>query len=315
MCRGLAKGLDIQHKCAATIRYESDGCKVSVWPRAQRKGKTIETADAVLVTLPLGVLKECAADAKQRRLARLQEEGKEAGEDGDAPDALQWPVPKSSDEPPYGSVRFWPPLPKWKAGAVERLGFGLLNKLVCHFPDKFWASTQSMLFGYVNRHERGERGRFFLFWSLYDEPTLVALISGDCANALDDQGASNDAIKTEAVEDAVGILRKIFGDDAVPMPVEAVLTHWGSDIHTRGTYSFVGKEATGDDYEQMALPITPSGSAVPRLFFAGEATNRQFPATIHGAFLSGLREAKRIVDAFESGAWRQVATAEVAPPH
>lgn len=35
-----------------------------------------------------------------------------------------------------------------------------------------------------------------------------------------------------------------------------------------------------------------------RLFFGGEHTIRNYPATVHGAFLSGLREAGRIADQF-----------------
>lgn len=37
---------------------------------------------------------------------------------------------------------------------------------------------------------------------------------------------------------------------------------------------------------------------VPRLFFGGEHTIRNYPATVHGALLSGLREAGRIADQF-----------------
>ena len=41
-----------------------------------------------------------------------------------------------------------------------------------------------------------------------------------------------------------------------------------------------------------------SGASLPRMFFAGEHTIRNYPATVHGAFLSGLREAGRIADQF-----------------
>lgn len=55
---------------------------------------------------------------------------------------------------------------------------------------------------------------------------------------------------------------------------------------------------TGNDYDLMATPVSNSSGSLPRLFFAGEHTIRNYPATVHGALLSGLREAGRIADQF-----------------
>ena len=59
--------------------------------------------------------------------------------------------------------------------------------------------------------------------------------------------------------------------------------------------------------------VPPTPSNLPRVFFAGEHTIRNYPATVHGAFLSGAREAGRIADQF-LGAPYAVPQRAGAPP-
>lgn len=111
------------------------------------------------------------------------------------------------------------------------------------------------------------------------------------------------------VGSAIAVLKGIFGSSAVPQPKETVVTRWKSDEWSRGSYSFVAAGSSGNDYDLMASPVAPpvvSGMPPgnpappnpPRVFFAGEHTIRNYPATVHGALLSGLREAGRIADQF-----------------
>ena len=44
-----------------------------------------------------------------------------------------------------GNVEFKPPLPDWKTGAIKRLGYGLLNKVVLVFDEPFWDVDNDMV--------------------------------------------------------------------------------------------------------------------------------------------------------------------------
>lgn len=77
----------------------------------------------------------------------------------------------------------------------------------------------------------------------------------------------------------------------MPNPIQTICTRWGSDPLSYGSYSHVRVRSSGSDYDVLAENVAG------RLFFAGEATNRQHPASMHGAFLSGLREASCILRA------------------
>jgi polyamine oxidase len=61
------------------------------------------------------------------------------------------------------------------------------------------------------------------------------------------------------------------------------------DPCARGSYSFL---ATGSSPDDQDAPAEPAGD---RVLFAGETTQPEHFATVHGAYLSGVREAQRIL--------------------
>ncbi|KAK2978618.1 hypothetical protein RJ640_020928 [Escallonia rubra] len=188
------------------------------------------------------------------------------------------------------TIKFCPPLPQWKFLSIQRLGFGVLNKVVLEFPDVFWDDSVDY-FG-ATAEETNQRGLCFMFWNVrktVGAPVLIALVVGKAAI----DGESMDS--SFHVNHALSVLRKLFGEAAVPDPVASLVTNWGRDPYSYGAYSYVATGASGEDYDILARPVENC------LFFAGEATCKEHPDTVGGAMLSGLREAVRIVDILSTG--------------
>ncbi|XP_022641380.1 protein FLOWERING LOCUS D isoform X3 [Vigna radiata var. radiata] len=182
-----------------------------------------------------------------------------------------------------GSIKFIPELPQRKLDGIKRLGFGLLNKVAMLFPHVFWEMDLDT-FGHLS-DDPSRRGEFFLFYSyatVAGGPLLIALVAGEAAHKFESMPP------TDAVTRVLQILKGIYEPKGinVPEPIQTVCTRWGSDPFCFGSYSNVAVGASGDDYDILAESVGDG-----RLFFAGEATTRRYPATMHGAFLSGLREA------------------------
>ena len=90
----LSEGLDIKLNSAVRqIRYSSTGVEVYTTNSRNNSEPMTYRADAVLCTLPLGVLKE------------------------------------SVHGNGINSIQFIPPLPEWKTSAIQRMGYGNLNKV------------------------------------------------------------------------------------------------------------------------------------------------------------------------------------------
>ena len=178
-------------------------------------------------------------------------------------------------------IAFAPPLPETKQRAIDGLAMGVLNKVFLRFPEVFWNPKRDNI---VNVTE--ERGAFSLWFSLAQAtgaPVLVSLISGAFGASI--EGMSDD----EVVERAMATLRSMYGDE-IPRPTGHRITRWIQDPYAHGSYSYTPMGASVEMFDDLAAPVGE------RLFFAGEATIADYYATVHGAYLSGLREANRIIE-------------------
>ena len=224
LAQHLAHGLDIRTGTEVT-RIADDGSGVQI---DTAHGQV--SADRVVVTVPLGVLKA-------------------------------------------GAIAFDPPLPDAKRRAIERLGFGLLNKVVLAFEEPFWPEAPDMLGLLGSAQPVGDVLNGLTF---ADSPVLVGIRGGAAARSLESLSDEN------AVAEVVEAM-------AAPEPTGAVVTRWAADPYARGSYSFVAVGSSPADQRALAEPVGD------RLLFAGEATHEEFFATVHGAYMSGIREADRIL--------------------
>jgi len=177
------------------------------------------------------------------------------------------------------SVKFNPELPDAKIDAIGRLGTGTVNKVALFFDRPFWpADTQFIGFA------SGDKNPFPLFLNcktFSEENMLVALSGGSGGPALETHSDS----KIE--DDIMEVMHAMFSTNAIS-PIRTVVSRWGTDRFSRGSHTYLSAHATPDDLTALAQPV---GN---RLFFAGEHTSVDYRGTVHGAYLSGIREADRI---------------------
>jgi len=138
----LADGIEVQlGRTVTSIAEDTDGVKIGF------TDGTNATADAVLVTVPLGVLKA-------------------------------------------GVIEFDPVLPDDKLAAIDRLGMGVLNRVILEYDERFWDDDVDVI-GFV-----GEEPGLFVEWydwtQVVGKPVIVGFNAGSVAERL--ESLDDDAI-------------------------------------------------------------------------------------------------------------------------
>jgi len=177
-----------------------------------------------------------------------------------------------------GRVRFFPELPTGHRRAIERLGFGTLNKLFLRFPRIAWPAKPH-LFGHVGD---GWWEEWVNYAPVNGQPVLLGFNGG--ALAVQSEKMSD----RELARSAMRVLRSMFGR-SLPDPVQVVATRWNGDPFAGGSYSCYAPGSSPRDRAALARPVSP------RLILAGEACSRDHPSTAHGALASGREAAKALI--------------------
>ncbi|KAJ6664513.1 hypothetical protein lerEdw1_007170 [Lerista edwardsae] len=185
-----------------------------------------------------------------------------------------------------GAVQFNPPLPERKMKAINSLGAGVIEKIALQFPYRFWDSKiqGADFFGHIPP-SANKRGLFSVFYDMDPQrkcSVLMSVVTGDAVATiknLDDK---------QVLQQCMVVLRELFKEQEVPDPIKYFVTRWNKDPWIQMAYSFVKTGGSGEAYDILAEDLQGT------IFFAGEATNRHFPQTVTGAYLSGVREASKI---------------------
>ncbi|XP_059486904.1 peroxisomal N(1)-acetyl-spermine/spermidine oxidase-like [Neocloeon triangulifer] len=216
-------------------------------------------ADFVLFTLPLGVLKQHA-------------------------------------------LRLLPNIPRKKLDAISKLGIGRSNVLCLEFEKPFWVPSTGgevvqLAFSKQQHKKNGppEPDQWFECLTSLKELSgnsrvLHGLVTGPGAVQLEELSDE------QVIEDVTRLLRQHTGNPLIPEPVRVVRSAWCGDPDFLGSSTFLSVSARPEHIKTLAQPMCEEDDADrPVVMFAGEATNEAHLGTLHGAQLSGVREADRII--------------------
>lgn len=228
----LANGLNVQLNQKVTqVDYTLDKVKVT-------HNGTFSEADYVVVTVPLGVLKN-------------------------------------------NQIEFLPALPAAKQNAIQRVGMNCVNKFLLTWDTAFWDDVQYLSY----TPETRDKFNYFVNVKKF-HPAVNALMTFAYAEyARSTESMTDEQVKTEIMSH----LRAMYGN-GIPEPTHLLRTKWNTNPYTYGAYSYTAVGTEMRHFDDLAEEVND------RLFFAGEHTEVDYFSTVHGAYLSGQREAQKIID-------------------
>ncbi|KAF3708278.1 Peroxisomal N(1)-acetyl-spermine/spermidine oxidase [Channa argus] len=206
----------------------------------------------------------------------------------------------------HHSTLFHPPLPLQKLHSIQRLGFGTNNKIFVEFDSPWWDADceviyllwedEDVLLPEISDVQRSWIKKLFGFTVLKPTERYGHVLCGWIA------GHESEYMETlseqEVTHTITQLIRQFTGNPTIT-PRRILRSQWFHDPWTCGSYSHPGKGCSAQDLENMMEPLPTKGSQSQvsplQVLFAGEATHPCYFSTVHGALLTGWREADRLI--------------------
>ena len=176
-------------------------------------------------------------------------------------------------------VEFSPALPKWKQLGMAGFEIGTYTKIFLQFPaDKIFWNQSTQFFLYADPYERG----YYPIWQSLDTEGFIPGSGILFVTVVNEQSYPVDLQDNEATKKQVmEVLRKMFGKDKVPDPIDFMYPRWSTTPWAMGSFSNWPPGTTLEMHQNFR-------ANVGRLWFAGEATSAQFYGWLHGAWTEGM---------------------------
>jgi monoamine oxidase len=179
------------------------------------------------------------------------------------------------------AISFSPALPTNKINAISNTNIGNVNKFLLVWNTPFW-DTKLQYIGYTPE-TKGKFNYFLNIKKFTSSNGLMTFAFGDYATVTESMADS------QIISEIMLHLKGIYGN-SIPNPSNFLRTKWGQNINSYGTYSYATNNSTSADFDTLANEVNN------KVFFAGEHTEREYRGTVHGAYLSGIREANKIIN-------------------
>jgi len=180
-----------------------------------------------------------------------------------------------------GNIEFVPALPSAKQNAIQKIGMNCVNKFILTWDTAFWDNTQYICY----TPEVKDKFNYFVNVKKF-HPSVNALMTFAYADYARQTETMADA---QLINEIMTNLRDIYGTN-IPNPTNMLRTKWQANENSFGAYSYTAVGTEMKHFDDLAEEIND------KLFFAGEHTEADYFSTAHGAYLSGIREANKIIE-------------------